>query len=331
MHSSPEASGTSSAAMSEPGATSKPILASDTKANILITGGTGFIGPELVRALLSKGYSCWVLSRQAGGGMRSVAGANYISHLEELPETLPSLIVNLAGEGIADKRWSATRKRRLYRSRINVTEALVGYYREAGQAPSRVVSGSAVGYYGSHGDEMLNEEGRCHPGFAHSLCRDWELAAEGFQQLGAVLCCARIGVVIGADGGIVSRLKKPFQMGLGGRLGSGRQWMSWIHRQDLVDLLIFLLEHTTLQGPFNATSPNPVTNAEFTQLFAEQVGRAARLPMPEPIVKLLFGQMGEELLLSGQRVMPENIVRSGFEFTYPTLNLALGEALGGVA
>lgn len=297
------------------------------KERVLITGGTGFIGSVLVRELLDAGYECWVLSRQPGGGAGASNKAHYVNSLSALPNPLPELIINLAGEGIADKRWSPRRKTELRNSRIGVTRHLVEFYRQRDQAPKRVISGSAVGFYGAHEDELLNEEGRSHPGFAYDLCKSWEEEAARFEELGSVVCCLRIGVVLGADGGMVERLKKPFSMGLGGQIGHGRQWMSWIHRQDLVRLVLFVLVHETLHGPINAVSPNPVTNMEFTSQFAVQLGKPALLPMPSVAVKLLFGQMGEELLLSGQRVVPEQIVRSGFEFSYPDLESALKQSL----
>lgn len=297
------------------------------KGRVLITGGTGFIGRVLVSQLADAGYECWVLSRQPGGGAGATNKAHYVNSLTALPNPLPKLVINLAGEGISDKRWSSRRKAELKDSRIGLTRTLVEYYGQQDQAPKRVISGSAVGFYGAHDDELLNEEGRSHPGFAYDLCKGWEEEATRFVALGSVVCCLRIGVVLGADGGMVEKLKKPFTMGVGGQIGHGRQWMSWIHRQDLVRLILFVLEHETLHGPINAVSPNAVTNAEFTRQFATQLRRPALLPMPSMAVKLLFGQMGEELLLSGQRVVPEQIVRSGFEFSYPDLESALKQCL----
>ncbi len=303
-------------------------LGANRAESVLVTGGTGFIGKSLVQHLLRSGYECWVLSRQSGGGSGSVEGAHYVQWLRELPEELPSLVINLSGENIAEHRWTPHRKIRLRNSRVALTLALVDHYRKSAQAPRRVISGSAVGYYGSHENELLNEEARCHPGFSHELCQQWEEAAQSFESLGASLCRLRIGVVIGAGGGVVARMHRPFQLGLGGVIGSGEQWISWIHRQDLINLILFLLEHETLQGPLNATSPNPVTNAQFTRVFAKLLHRPALFPLPAVVVRSLFGQMGEELLLSGQRVIPERLVRSGFEYVYPELSSALAEALG---
>lgn len=297
------------------------------RGSVLITGGTGFVGTTLVRQLLADGYQCWVLSRQTDGGVNAVPEAHYINALSSLPKALPALIINLAGEGIADRRWSNRRKHQLRDSRVGLTKSLVEHYRQQGQSPKRVISASAVGFYGNHEDGLLNEEGRCRPGFAHDLCQAWEEEAIKFEAMGAVVCCLRIGVVIGAGGGLVEKLRKPFLMGAGGQIGHGRQWMSWIHRQDLVRLIVYVLEHDTLHGPINAVTPNPVTNAEFTRLFASQLRRPAWLPMPAFVVKLMFGRMGEELLLGGQRVVPEQIVRSGFEFTYPELEPALKQSL----
>jgi uncharacterized protein (TIGR01777 family) len=295
------------------------------KRPILVTGGTGFIGRELLPKLVNGGYQPWVLSRQQHPGVPS--GVRVVNQLDALDEELPSLIINLAGEGIADKRWSARRRRQLYESRIDLTQQLVRLYRKHQQNPTTVISGSAIGYYGPHGDNPLAEHSHCHPSFSQQLCHDWENAALAFEQLGSRVCRLRIGVVVGPNGGILGRLKLPFTLGLGGKIGDGKQWMSWIQRSDLIALIEFCLKQKRLSGAINATAPEPVTNAEFTRQLAQALHRPAVFPMPAAVARLLFGQMGDELLLSGQRVIPEVALHNGFHFQFPDLASALQSSL----
>lgn len=292
------------------------------KNEILVTGGTGFIGQALCPALIRQGYSLCVLSRTP---RVSSADIRYVNSLDEVETPIPPIVINLAGEGIADKRWSHQRKQTLYQSRVGVTESLVQLYSKHGVSPETVISGSAVGFYGAHRDEYLDEDDQFTPGFSHDLCQQWETAAEQFVD--SRVCRLRIGVVIG-EGGMIGRLKLPFSLGAGGRLGTGEQWFSWISRADLVQTILFLLAHGTLQGPINATSPFPVTNRDFTLALAAQLNRPALMPQPAWLVRLLFGQMGQELLLEGQRVLPERLRAAGFEFQQPHLNDALRHALG---
>jgi uncharacterized protein (TIGR01777 family) len=184
------------------------------------------------------------------------------------------------------------------------------------------VSGSAVGFYGDRGELLLDEAAPAGDGFAAALCRDWEAEAGRAEALGLRLCLLRTGLVLGPDGGMLKRLRRPFRLGLGGRLGSGRQWMSWVHRDDLIALIVYLLQHPTLAGAFNACAPAPVTNAEFTAALGRALQRPTLLPVPAPPLRLLLGEMAE-LLLGGQRVQPLRALEAGFEFRHPTLDAAL--------
>ena len=292
---------------------------------ILVTGGTGFIGRALLPALIGQGYHLHVLTRQAPTKLAAMPSVSYFHNFHQLPDPLPEKVINLSGLGIAQGRWTPRRKRELVASRCGVTDDLLKLYIDREQAPLQLISGSAVGYYGPHGDNLLSESTKAHTSFSHELCGQWETAAFNFEALGTRVCCLRMGVVLGAGGGALSKMTIPFNLGLGGVIGSGRQWMSWISMVDLISLILFCLKHETLQGPVNATAPYPVTNDEFTKTLAAHLGRPALLPIPELVAKLLFGQMGDELLLQGQRVIPEVAVAAGFTFKYPRLKGALSE------
>lgn len=295
---------------------------------ILVTGGTGFVGKNLCRFLLNKGHKLTVLSRKPET-VTSFFGESVkgISQLEQLTEQDQfDAIINLAGEGIVDSRWTQSRKQKLLDSRIGVTQQLVEYISRATYKPDVLISGSAIGYYGNKGSVLLNENSHPSEDFAHELCDMWEDAANEAEKLGVRVCVLRIGLVIGEDGGFLKRMLPPFKWGLGGRIGHGEQYMSWIHRDDLIALIDKLLNTKLLHGVFNGTAPHPVTNAEFSQILAKQLNRPACLPVPALVLKVLLGEMSE-LLLGGQRVMPARIEKAGFKFKYLTLEQALKSVL----
>lgn len=298
--------------------------------NILLTGGTGFIGAALCRVLTADGHALTVLSRKPAK-VPLLCGDRVwgLAHLDELDaDTHFDAIINLAGEGIADRRWSERRKRQLLDSRIGVTEQLIAYIGRARQKPAVLISGSAIGYYGDQGDKSLDENASAHDEFSHRLCAAWEKAALQAANHGVRVCIIRTGVVVGRGGGFLKRLLPPFKLGLGGRLGNGKQWMSWIHRDDFIAIVQLLLASPGLQGVFNGTAPNPVTNGEFTAYLAQVLHRPALLPVPAAALELLFGEMSA-LLLGGQKVLPARLQQAGFAFKYPLLEEALREALGG--
>ncbi len=302
-------------------------LANGNGQSVLITGGSGFIGRPLVHLLVQQGFRVTVLSRQTHSTTLFPASVRCISHLRQLEDDAQfPIVINLAGEGIADRRWSAKRRKQLFDSRIGVTESLFRAF-ESRSAPGILLSASAVGFYGAHQDEWLDEQGKIKHGFAHHLCHEWELAAKTFEGLGTRVCQLRFGVVLGPHGGMLKRLLPTFTLGLGGQLGHGRQWLSWVHRDDVLAAILFCLSHQTLSGPVNVTAPQPVRNQDFTRSLAKVLKRPTLLPMPEPIVQLLFGEMGEELLLSGQRVVPGVLESCGFNFRYRELEQALKACL----
>jgi uncharacterized protein (TIGR01777 family) len=291
---------------------------------ILITGGTGFIGKTLCHRLLDSGHELIVLSRRPEQVTRLCGkSVTAIANLEDLSaEETINAIINLSGEGIADRLWTKNRKQELLDSRINITRQLIAYVASARQKPSVIISGSAVGYYGSNGESEADETTNNPDDFAQQLCKQWETAAEAVKQYGVRLCILRIGLVIGRDGGFVKRMLLPFRLGLGGRLGNGQQWMSWIHREDLITIIETLLNTAELEGIFNATAPEPVTNAEFSACLAKNLHRPAIFPVPAFVLKILLGEMSG-LLLGGQKVLPERLIEQEFPFQYESLDSAL--------
>ncbi|MFO7787524.1 MAG: TIGR01777 family oxidoreductase [Halospina sp.] len=296
--------------------------------NILITGGTGFIGQLLCHELHSKGRNLTVLSRRNESEVQRLCGRVQVIHrLDEVP-AIPTIdaVINLAGEGIAEKRWTQQRKQALWDSRITLTDELVSQLQRRDALPEAMISGSAVGYYGDQGEADVTETTEPRDEFTHRLCAAWEASA---NRLGSNtrVCLSRTGLVIGRDGGFLQQMLPLFRLGLGGRLGNGRQYMPWIHRQDMVQGLIHLLDSPELSGPFNLTAPEPVTNAEFTRALAQVLNRPACLPVPPVALKLALGEMAR-LLLTGQKARPERLLESGFVFQYPSVEQALAEAVG---
>ncbi|MGM0449610.1 MAG: TIGR01777 family oxidoreductase [Pseudomonadota bacterium] len=296
--------------------------------HILITGGTGFIGQLLCHQLQSQGHSLTVLSRRSDSEVQRLCGrVGVIRQLSEIPG-LPAInaVINLAGEGIAEKRWTQRRKQQLWDSRITLTEELVRQLQRCDALPAVIVSGSAVGYYGDQGPRDVTENTEPHDEFTHRLCSAWEEAAAGLSRDTRV-CFSRTGLVVGRGGGFLQQMLPLFRLGLGGRLGDGRQYMPWIHRHDMVQGLIHLMNTPELSGAFNLTAPAPVTNAEFTQALARVLHRPARLPVPPFALKLALGEMAG-LLLTGQKARPERLLESGFTFRYTEVEGALAEAVG---
>ena len=297
--------------------------------HVFITGGTGFIGRHLCRLLLENNHKLTVLSRQQDAKVQAICGDVAVLHqLEDLtPEHRFDAIVNLAGEPIIGPRWTEKRKQVLWDSRVTLTEKLVAWIEKANVKPEALVSGSAVGYYGDQGDKILDEDSQpVAEGFGQRLCAAWEEAAQKSEKYGVRVCRIRTGLVIGKDGGFLARMLPAFRLGLGGRIGDGRQWMSWIHIEDHIRMVDRLLNDATLTGPFNLTAPNPVTNAEFTATLARLLRRPALLPVPAPVLKLLMGEMAE-LLLGSQRVIPRRFQEIHFKFRFNTLESALGDVL----
>ncbi len=293
---------------------------------LLVTGGTGFIGRHLCAALVEDDIDIHVLTRNPGKAVdRLPASVTFHENIRAIDNNLTfDAVVNLAGEPLADKRWSKKQKQRIYDSRIGTTDQLYEHFTQAATPPRILVSGSAIGYYGPQGSEVLDEKDAVNNNsYSHRLCDSWESSARQFESLGCRVCCIRTGVVLDAAEGALAKMLPAFRLGLGGRLGSGKQWFSWIHIDDMVGLLLLCLNDTSLRGPVNATAPAAVTNAVFTESLARSLHRPALLPMPAFLLRLLFGEMANELLLSGQRVYPQKALDAGYNFRYPNLESAL--------
>lgn len=290
---------------------------------ILITGGSGFIGSQLCNAL-KQAHELIILSRT-----RKNLGTE-IKTIQNLSELAPSeplnAIINLTGEPIADKRWSPKQKDEITRSRIETTRSLVEFIASTEHKPEVFISGSAIGFYGVEAsDEAVDESGKPDTSFSSTLCQEWEALAMQAEQSAVRTCLLRTGIVLGAKGGALSKMLPAFKFGLGGKIGSGQQWMPWVHLDDMVNIIEFCLNNSEIKGPINCTAPSPVTNAEFTQSLAAALKRPSLFNMPSCAIKLLMGQMGEELLLAGKRVVPAKLEQHAFKFQFEHLDEALAE------
>jgi len=295
---------------------------------VLVTGGSGFIGRHFCRAASMLGWELIVLSRNpAAAKMVLPEAVQIVSALDQIAVDLTiDSIVNLAGEPLAEHRWTNQRKKQFYASRSGLTNSLYDFFCGRQSAPVTLVSGSAIGYYGS-GSDPRHEGSAAADGFSHQLCDSWEKSATQFESLGTRVCMVRTGIVLG-DQGALAKMLLPFNFGLGGRIGDGRQIMSWVHITDMVNILLHCIADAELSGPINATAPNPVDNKTFVQALGKILHRPTLIPMPGLVVKLLFGEMGVELLLQGQCVIPEKLQQNGFEFKFPILPQALEDLLG---
>ena len=296
---------------------------------VLVTGATGFIGRRLCAALSAAGHEVIALTRDARQAENLVPPYRLVTSLDGIADgTRLDAIVNLAGAPIASRLWTRRRRKALVASRVETTQALAALVRRLATPPAVLVNGSAIGWYGLRGDEPLDETAAPGAGFSHDLCATWEAEAAAIGALGVRTVLLRIGLVLGTEAGVLARLLTPFEFGLGGRMGDGRHWMSWIERDDLVRLIVFAIASPSLEGPVNATAPEPVRNAEFTTALARALGRPALLPVPAAPLRLLAGDLARELLLGGQRVVPAKALAVGFVFRHarlaPTLDAILG-------
>jgi uncharacterized protein (TIGR01777 family) len=247
-----------------------------------------------------------------------------ITNLTQLAsDTRVDAIVNLAGEPIGNAVWTEAKRQRILQSRIETTDAVVGLVARLERKPQVLVNGSAIGWYGLWQDQPLTESAKSHACFSHDLCEAWEQAARGAEAFGVRVALLRIGLVVGSDGGFLSRMLTPFEFGLGGPLGSGAQWMSWIERDDLIRLIVHVIVTADMTGPVNATAPLPVRNVIFTAELARHLGRPALLRVPAGLLRRIGGDFAEELLLGGQRVVPNKALSSGFVFRHQSLRSAL--------
>lgn len=296
--------------------------------DIAITGSTGLIGEALRASLLADGHRVVRVVRRAASGPDEIRWDPAAGQLD--PADLAGLdaVVHLAGEGIAEKRWTDAQKRRILTSRTEGTGLVARAMAECGaDGPRVLVSGSAIGWYGDRGDEQLTEASAAGTGFLADVCRQWEAAADPAREAGVRVAHARTGIVLDPDGGVLAKQLPLFRIGLGGRIGGGHQYMSWIAIEDEVAALRFLVDHD-LEGPVNLTAPNPVTNRAFTEALGAALHRPTVVPVPGFGPKLLFGgELVDELLLASQRVVPGRLEEAGFTFAQPELGPALAALL----
>ncbi len=302
--------------------------------NILITGGNGFIGRALSQALRNSGHTVIITTR------RKTTEKHILTW--NPPALIPSdtisnidAVINLAGESIASGRWTGERKERILSSRINTTRTLLESIKKIPPSsplekrgrgdfkkPKVLISASAIGYYGPRGDEYVTEDAPPAGDFLANVCRAWEEEAIKAKEFGVRVVTVRIGGVLESDGGALPPMTTPFKFFLGGPIGNGKQWFSWIHRDDIVGIIEYTLEDDSISGPVNLTAPQPVTNREFSSALGETLGRPSWLPVPEFMIKLTLGELGG-ILLTGQRVIPEKALKAGYQFKYQEVNEAL--------
>jgi uncharacterized protein (TIGR01777 family) len=296
--------------------------------NIAITGASGFIGRRLMKALAAGDHKLRVLSRHAGTNLPPGVQLFVWDAMKSQPpeESLQGVdaVIHLAGEPIA-QRWNDEVKQKIRDSRVTGTRNLVQALSTSSARPAVLICGSAIGYYGSRGDEVLTESSAPGSGYMADVCVAWEKEADLAESLGIRLVKLRTGVVLGANGGALAKMLSPFKAGMGGKLGHGDQWMSWVHLDDLVGIIQHALENP-VRGPVNGTSPNPVTNADFTKALSHAISRPAVMPLPAFTLKFMFGEMAE-VMLASQRVLPRAAGEAGYQFRYPDLEPALANIL----
>ena len=299
---------------------------------IIVTGASGLIGSRLVPFLQSKGHSITRFVRdkaraERDDGARVVEWNPQRGELDAAELEGHDAVVHLAGEPVAEGRWTDEKKRRIRDSRVQGTSLLAAKLTECANPPHTFISASAVGFYGDRGDETLREESAAGGDFLAGVCREWEAAADAAREKGIRVVCARMGVVLSPDGGALAKLVTPFKLGVGGKLGSGEQYMSWIAIDDAVEALHHALTNAQLAGAMNVVAPNPVTNSEFTESLGRILGRPTLFTVPKFAARLAFGEMADATVLTSQRALPTRLLATNFVFKYPELEGALRHLL----
>ena len=293
--------------------------------NIVVAGGTGMVGRALVPALRARGHQVTVLVRDEA---RAPGQVRWGPNDEAPPGVIDAAdaVINLAGANIAGARWSGHRKQVLLESRLQPTRSLVRALGATGRARRVLINASATGFYGDTGDSIVSEASPSGDGFLAEICRSWEAEALAARAAGIRVLCARFGVILG-PGGALGRMAPIFRWGLGGRLGSGRQWMSWIGLRDVVAILLLAMDRAEIEGALNVCSPEPVRNVDFTAALGSALQRHVGLPVPALAISTLYGRMGKETLLASCRAVPDRLVQAGYQFIHPRLQDALPEGL----
>lgn len=290
---------------------------------ILMSGGTGLIGSAFIEKFKSE-HQFTVITRASQKAKRQLGdNVAFVSDVSDVDDIgIFDAIINLAGEPIADKRWTDTQKQIICDSRWDITSKIVAKINSAGTPPPVFISGSAIGFYGSKGSVDVTEQTPPHEEFTHDLCAKWEAIATSVTRDETRVCTLRTGVVLAENGGALEKMALPFKLGLGGKIGNGQQYLSWIHIDDMVSAIAYLLEHDSCHGPFNLTAPSPSTNKDFSHTLAATLSRPCLFTVPGFVLKIAMGE-SSDMILKGQKVLPEKLVTSGYMFAYPTLQGAL--------
>ncbi|MEH6453912.1 MAG: TIGR01777 family oxidoreductase [Psychromonas sp.] len=296
-----------------------------SKGKVLITGSTGLIGSALIPLLESHGYQVAGLSRDPNSDQPSWDIKNKSLSLKEFEN--PDIVIHLAGESIADGRWNDAKKKRLVDSRVLSTQLLVDHFNKALPPVKLFICASAIGFYGNRGNQQLDEDSPPGNDFVSELAEQWEKSSQPIKESGTRLVNIRTGLVISKKGGALAKMLPPFKLGLGGRIGSGEQMMSWIDINDMTAAILFIINNQSIEGAVNMVSPNPINNQHFSKALANQLQRPCILPLPELMVKLMFAEMGKELLLSSTLVLPKKLIDSGFEFKCKNIEQSFSEQL----
>jgi len=289
---------------------------------IVLAGGTGFVGQALREKFFSAGHEVTVLTRQNGGG--EIKGGEFVSWDAKDPGDWISCldgadaVINLVGENIATKRWTQAQKQKILLSRVNATRAIVNAIGFVRQKPALLINVSATGYYGDASDLELTEASAQGAGFLAETCGRWEAEACKAEELGVRVVLARLGLVLGEKGGMLSKMLPPFRLSIGAPLGSGKQWISWVHQEDVTGAFLFILQHGELSGPVNVTAPAPVTMTEFCSMLARVLHRPSWFPIPPFLLKMFMGEMAM-IVLSSQRALPQKLLEAGYQFAHPDL------------
>jgi uncharacterized protein (TIGR01777 family) len=299
---------------------------------ILVSGSTGFLGTALIDTLEGEGHAVARLVRPATAQKRAGAARQQTVLWDPVAGQFDAAgaegadaLVHLAGASIAGGRWNASHKALLRTSRVDATRHLIGAFAKLQRPPRVIVAASAIGYYGNRGDETLTEESVPGSNFLAGVCREWEAETARGTEFGARVVSLRFGIILAAHGGALPQIALPFKLGAGGRLGDGRQWMSWLTLQETIRIIQFALSNSALTGPVNTVTPNPVRNSEFTAVLAKALHRPALFPAPAFALRLALGEMADALLLISQKVMPVKLANAGYSFAQPDLALALAD------
>ena len=286
--------------------------------HVFVTGGTGLIGRSLVKRLVTRGNDVTVLTRQTLTNEHSVT---YITDIGQL-ETVAEVVINLAGEGLAEKRWTERYKQKIITSRVGLTDALVSHLKKIG-APKVIISGSAIGYYGASETQRFDEQASSGAGFGANLCSDWEQSARVLEREGSRCVLLRTGVVLDKHLGAYPQMTQSFKFGVASWMGQGNHWLSWIHLEDMVNGILHCMDTASISGPVNMTSPQAISHKSFSHAVSIKKRCFIEVGIPARLMRLLLGEMANELLLTGQNAIPTVLNDTGFAFSYPTLEAAI--------